>query len=280
MLKSNPRSRFVPPELSVPPAVVSPSMPLMRMRVKVGPSPRTVTCRPSPASRAIETPGNSLQRFREIQIGEVGDVLRHDAVDGTGLAALELERAAERLAKAADDDLVRVVALRAAPAGATRPHATDARTSPTKHTASAARLDVYASERFCTSGRPPAARIATGIISLCCLPVSFRYYAAAWRGASAVWRLASRHAAGRAAVPLPGGKLLNFFPFSAFHRRARRHPSAADAGDVRQREIAAARRRAVTPPVGQNATSGNTVANARSAPRRRRLSAGKNFKSA
>ena len=86
MLKSNPRSRFVPPELSVPPAVVSPSMPFKRMRVKAGPRPRTVMLRPSPASRAIETPGIRCSDSAEIEIREVRDVLGHDAVDGTRLA--------------------------------------------------------------------------------------------------------------------------------------------------------------------------------------------------
>jgi hypothetical protein len=56
-LKSNARLRLAPPELSVPLAVLWPSTPLMRTRVNCGPRPRTVIWRPSPASRAIETPG-------------------------------------------------------------------------------------------------------------------------------------------------------------------------------------------------------------------------------
>ena len=102
-----PRSRLVPPELSVPPAVVRPSMPLIRMRVKLGPRPRTVIL-PTLAGVARDRhTRNSLQRLGEIQVREVGDVLGHDAVDGAGLAALDIERAAERLAVAANDDLLR-----------------------------------------------------------------------------------------------------------------------------------------------------------------------------
>ncbi len=56
-LKSKPRERLLPPELSVPPVVVSASTPLMRTRVKSRPRPRTVMLRPSPASRSITTPG-------------------------------------------------------------------------------------------------------------------------------------------------------------------------------------------------------------------------------
>ena len=57
MLKSKPRPRFAPPEESVPPVEAWASMPLMRVRVKSELRPRTVSDRPSPASRSIETPG-------------------------------------------------------------------------------------------------------------------------------------------------------------------------------------------------------------------------------
>ena len=105
VLKSNERSRLVPPAASVPPFALIASMPLMRTRVNCGPRPRTLICRPSPPSRAIDTPGTRWMRFGEIQIGEVGDVLGDDRVDRADRVALLVERDAQALAEAGDDDL-------------------------------------------------------------------------------------------------------------------------------------------------------------------------------
>ena len=56
-LKSKPRPRLTPPLASEEPVEDMASMPLIRTRREVGPRPRTVMLRPSPASRARATPG-------------------------------------------------------------------------------------------------------------------------------------------------------------------------------------------------------------------------------
>jgi hypothetical protein len=81
MLKSNWRLRLAPPEPSLPPVVARASRPFRRTTVKSAFRPRTVIVRPSPPSRSIDTPGHALQRLGQVQVGEVGDVLRLDDVD-------------------------------------------------------------------------------------------------------------------------------------------------------------------------------------------------------
>ena len=87
-LKSKPRPRLAPPELSVPPVVLIASMPLMRTRVNCGPRPRTVMLRPSPASRAIATPGMRCSDSARFESGNLAMSSATDRVDRAGGARL------------------------------------------------------------------------------------------------------------------------------------------------------------------------------------------------
>ena len=104
MLKSNERSRLVPPAASVPPLALIASMPLMRTRVNCGPRPRTVICRPSPASRAIDTPGTRWMDSARFRSGKSAMSSATIASTTPVAARFSIERDAQALAKAGDDD--------------------------------------------------------------------------------------------------------------------------------------------------------------------------------
>ncbi len=53
-----------------------------RARANCGPRPRTVTCAPSPASRAMETPGMRWMDSARLRSGNLRDVLRDDRIHG------------------------------------------------------------------------------------------------------------------------------------------------------------------------------------------------------
>ena len=91
-LKSKPRPRLAPPELSVPPVVVSASMPLMRTRVNWLSEAAHRDLAAFAGVAGDRDARDALQRLGEVQVREVGDVLGDDGVDHADLAALHLER--------------------------------------------------------------------------------------------------------------------------------------------------------------------------------------------
>ena len=70
--KSKPRPRLVLPLMSDAPVAVTPSMPLMRTRVKPAFRPRTVICLPSPPSpRVSDTPGTRCSDSARLASGNL-----------------------------------------------------------------------------------------------------------------------------------------------------------------------------------------------------------------
>ena len=104
MLKSNARVRFAPPLASAPPVVPRPSMPLTRIACRSAPG-RGRRCCALPLIAGDRHARDALDRFREVVVGEFGDVLGLDHVDHAIGIALFAQRGGERRTESGNDDL-------------------------------------------------------------------------------------------------------------------------------------------------------------------------------
>jgi hypothetical protein len=97
-------------------------MPLMRTRVNCGPEAAHRNLPALAGVAADRDAGHALDGFRQVEVGELADVLGQDGVGGGVLGALVDQRPLEAAAEAGDHDL----SCRAAAGVAARPRQTAA----------------------------------------------------------------------------------------------------------------------------------------------------------